>query len=122
MKRRIFFWAILLAAMARVPSVFGVPKQAKYWIFFQPAKTDETGIMEKDRIRSLQSIGIKPGVVSRWLDAISAVVPDGRLDQVRMLPNVLKMQPVASFPSKCRFGTCWKNQRERGNGSAARID
>jgi len=56
--------------------------------------------VEKKYIQVLEALGLKPHVVSRWLNAVSVTIPAAKLDHVRSLPFVKKIQPVSSFISR----------------------
>ncbi|MDZ7271895.1 MAG: S8 family serine peptidase [candidate division KSB1 bacterium] len=99
--------------------------QARYWIFFvdkgpMPKSMGETVqlpprvlwrrakvlppgqlVDECDRplyepyLERLHSLGVRPVLSSRWLNAVSAPLDEGQLAAVRKLPFVKKVQPVA---------------------------
>ena len=48
-------------------------------------------------IRALEDVGLKPQVISRWLNGVSAVIPAEMMNRVQNLPFVRKIKPVSSF-------------------------
>ncbi len=63
------------------------------------ALLDETDLpVRSDYIRSIESLGLKKHSVSRWLNAVSAEIPENQIDQIKKLPFVKEVKPVARFP------------------------
>jgi len=48
-------------------------------------------------MRVIKEMGLKPLVVSRWLNGISVVIPSNLISRIRSLSFVRKVQPVAHF-------------------------
>ncbi len=48
-------------------------------------------------IQQLEALGLECQVVSRWLNGVSVVIPEGLINQVSSLPFVRKIQPVNSL-------------------------
>jgi len=59
---------------------------------------DETDLpVASGYIRALEDLGLKPRVISRWLNGISVVIPEEMMIRVQSLPFVRKIKPVSSF-------------------------
>lgn len=52
-----------------------------------------------ENLDTLRGLGIEPVVVSRWLNAVSAVLSDAQLDRVERLPFVKEVREVARLNS-----------------------
>jgi serine protease AprX len=63
----------------------------RLWIFFH------AGAPPESRLPDLAAAGARVRHVTRWLNGVSAVVPEGRIEDVLALPFVRSVRPVARF-------------------------
>ena len=64
---------------------------------------DETDLpVYKPYVRTLRSLGVRPVVVSRWLNGISARVDSGQIERIRHLPFVCHLETTTGRTPRLR--------------------
>jgi hypothetical protein len=87
-------WAVLDSA----PQGNFSTGQTKYWIFFRKTDVSESGSVSGQVIGRLKAFGVRPIVVSNWLQAVSARLSEEKRHAVLLLPFVEKVQRVIQYP------------------------
>jgi hypothetical protein len=53
--------------------------------------------VNREYIKQIEELGFKAIVLSRWLNAVSLIIPEEKIGEVTALPFVKKIQPVCSY-------------------------
>jgi serine protease AprX len=63
------------------------------------ALLDETDLpVKSEYIQTIEALGLKKHSVSRWLNAVTAEIPENRIDLIKMFPFVKEIKPVSRYP------------------------